>query len=286
MNGNWKKFFALALALILMFTAFVGCEEKTDDDAEPTKDSVSQTDVKNDTTHSNKEDEPVKSTGITSKEDFVATMEELLDLSLYMDLNESDNNGLFDSFSYTLDYENRKEYDLDYNIRLDDGSEFTLPILVSDFEKKGWTMPESNHPDNQLSSGYMTSSYFENSQGKELSCDVYNHRDYATAKKNGMVVEIRASHYSTYDDKIRESAVGFTVCDTLTEEATLEDIIARLGNPTMVFCTVNYNDDGSFKKSQITIEYAQESSAYSCLRFNLSGDKGYIISMEYSADAR
>ncbi len=279
-----KRLLALALGVMMMISAFAGCSKSEPGEEENKKEPVSQTQEKTEEITEDV-DVPAEETGITSKESFVNTMSKLIDLSLYMDLSES-YNGSYDTFSYRIKYENEKDYDLDKKVRLADGSEFTLPIKVSDLANKGWTIPSNSSPDAQLKSGYETPTInFKNSAGKQFEAAVYNHTDITTAVKNGTVTEIRTHLYGSLDpNKKLDSGIGFTVCGTITENSSMEGVIARLGNPTSVFCTVRRDDTGAFKHSTVEIKFEQ--SAYNYLTITFSGDKGYITEMKYSADVR
>lgn len=280
-----KRLLALALAVMLMLTAFAGCGKK-DAEKEEKKEPVSQSEEKTD---EKKVDTnvPAEETGITSKESFVNTMSKLLDLSLYMDLSES-YNGSYDSFSYRMKYENQKDYDLDKKVRFADGSEITLPVKVAELSSKGWNFAYDSSAGEELKSGYETASIgFKNSSGKQFDSYVYNHTSITTTLDNCEVSGIIVNQYGTINpnEKI-DTAIGFTVCGTITENSTLEDIIARLGNPTSVSCYVHRDDAGAFKYSKVNIEYMQDSAPSNWLKFTLSGDKGYITEMSYSADVR
>lgn len=281
------RFLSLAIALLMIVTMFVGCGSKEDNDGtvDNSTNTQSTTDVgKNETTNSTESNIEVDTSNkgyITSKEAFVNKMAELLDVSLYGDLSESDNTS-FRLYHYQLGYENKKEYDLDYKIQLGDGSEFTMPITFSELEKKGWILQESSAPDREMGAGLMTFGTIKNASGKALSVAAYNPTDKTITFKECTVINVDAQQYGSFDPtKKLDDAIDFTVCGTLTNASTLEDIINKLGNPTSISCTLHFDDEGNYTNSDINITYTQKSSAYSQLVFELSGDGNYITTVNY-----
>lgn len=284
-----KKFRLLSfvLALLLIITMFAGCgsKENTDGTVDNSTDTQSTTDAGDNEptnfTESNVEVDTSNKGYITSKDAFVSKMAELLDISLYADLNESDYTS-FRSYYYQLDYENKKEYDLDYKIKLGDGSEFTMPITFSELEKKGWVLQESSAPDREMGAGLMTFGTIKNASGKSLRVAAYNPTDKTITFKECTVINVDAQQYSTFDPTAKlDDAIDFTVCGSLTNASTLEDIINKLGNPYSINCTLHFDDEGKYTNSDIEITYMQKSSAYSQLVFDLSGDGNYITTVNY-----
>lgn len=280
------RFLFVMVALLLMLTMLTGCfGELKPEEASTNMESMTDVD-KTETTQptDNIVDDTVADGYITSKTAFVNEMSELLDLSLYQDLSESDYTS-FKSYSYTLDYENEKEYPLDYKIKLGDGSEFTMPITFSELEKKGWFLQDSSSPDRELDTGLMTYGTIQNTGGKTLSVSAYNPTDKTIAFKECTVIAVRAEQYSTIEPTEKLSgAIDFTVCDSLTNLSNLEDIINKLGNPYLVTCVVHFDDNGQYTYSDIEINYTQKSSAYSSLVFELSGDGNYITNVRYDVN--
>lgn len=281
------RFLSLAIALLMIVTMFAGCGSKGNNDGtvDNSTNTQSATDAaKNETTNSTESNIEVDTSNkgyITSKEAFVNKMAELLDISLYDDLSESDNTS-FRLYYYQLAYENKKEYDLDYKIQLGDGSEFTMPITFSELEKKGWILQESSAPDREMGAGLMTFGTIKNAAGKALSVAAYNPTDKTITFKECTVINVDAQQYGSFDPtKKLDDAIDFTVCGTLTNASTLEDIINKLGNPYSISCTLHFDDEGNYTNSDINITYMQKSSAYSQLVFELSGDGNYITTVNY-----
>lgn len=280
-----KRLLAIALAVAMMLTVFAGCS-KRDPEEEEKKDSVSQTEEKTDE-KTEEADVPTEETVITSRDSFVNTMGKLMDLSLYNDLTEN-YNASYDTFSYHIKYENERDYDLDKKIRFADGSEVTLPIKVSELADRGWGFAYDSSAGTELASGYETPSIgFKNSSGKQFEAWVYNHTSVTTTLGNCMVPELTVNLYGSLDpNKKLDSGIGFTVCGTITENSTLEEVIARLGNPTSVFCTVRRDDTGAFKHSTVEVTFEQSKATHNHLTIKFSGDKGHIVEMKYSADVK
>lgn len=283
------RFLSLVLALLMIFTMFVGCssKENTDGTVDNSVNTQSTTDAgNNDATEPDIEEDTSNKGYITSKDSFVNKMAELLDISLYKELEESDYTS-FKSYYYSLDYENKMEYDLDYKIGLGDGSEFTMPITFNELEKEGWFLQDSSSPDRDLDAGYMSYGIVENASGKTLSVSAYNPTDKTITFKECTVIQVQAQQYSTLDpaEKLSE-AIDFTVCGSLTNASNLEDIINKLGNPYSINCTLHFDDNGKYTYSDIEINYMQRSSAYSSLVFELSGDDNYITNIHYDVEPK
>ena len=285
------KLFALVLAMLMVLTIFAGCgTEKIGDNDVTDNSSVTQSGTEDNNGGSGNSSETDTNTGtsnkkyITSKKAFTDKVAELIDLSLYEDLDETDETS-YKSYYYELDSDNEKDYDLDYKIKLGDGSEFTMPISFSELEEKGWALPENADPDFEIDSGHVASSTVSNSEGKEFTFYVYNRTDNKITLKEGLVTSVCLYQYDSYDltEKLSE-AIDFTVCGTLNNASTLEDIIEKLGNPYSINCALNYDDDGNYTYSEIEVDYTQESSSYSSLVFTLSGDGNYITNVDYSVD--
>lgn len=279
------------IAMTMIITLLVGCGSK--ENTNQTTDNQANTQTTNDTEKNEKEDSSefhvdvdTSAKGyITSKDAFVNKMTELLDLSLYAELNES-SVGTSETYSYRLNYGNEKEYDLNYHVKLGDGTEFTMPITFSELEKKGWVLQESSQPEMEMGANLMTIGRVENASGQSLGVTAYNPTDKTITFKECTVIRVESQQYDLTDpinptEKLN-SAIDFTICDSLTNASTLEDIISRLGNPSSVFCALNFNEDGTYDDSKITITYTQKSSAYSSIEFKLSGDGNYITEIDYN----
>lgn len=290
---NTRKLIALLLCLCMVLVLFSGCkktEEKTETNDQK-QDSVLQDDEKDseietqeDTNKPTEETQNKVDTSnkgyITDEESLMARVEELLDTSLYGDMNKSDNTS-FVSYWCERSYDNRPEYDLDYKYEFGDGSVVQLPLAFAELEEEGWTLSSTND-DQELDPGYMTFGRVKNSSGKELSVAAYNHTDSKAAFKDCTVVNMDSTQYSDLDTaKKVSSAIDFTVCGSITNASTLEDIIDVLGDPTTLYCSFHYDDNGNYKYSKLTVTYMQASSAYSQLVFELSGDGNYIIEVCY-----
>lgn len=281
------RLLSLILVLLMILTTLVGCRSALDEsvstgNSPSTQDTMSiETSDTVATTESNLDVDVSDKGFITTKDAFVNKVAELLDVSFYSDLTESDNTS-FKIYYYQVKPENEQEYDLDYKIKLGDGSEFTMPITFSELEKKGWILQESSDPDREIESGFMTFGTVENASGKTLSVAAYNPTDKTIAFKECTVINVDSQQYSTFDSTEKLSdAIDFTVCDSLTNASTLEDIVEVLGNPYSISCTLRYDGEGKYTNSEITVTYMQKSSAYSQIEFELSGDGDYITCVSY-----
>lgn len=277
-----KKILALLMSAATMITMFAACGKGDGESKDSeTKELVSQMEKQDDTNPSVENNEPVQTVGITSKESFVNTVDKLIDLSKYGSLSES-TGGTTHSFSYTMKYEERSDYDLDGKVRLVDGTEFVLPVSVPSLESRGWEIPQNNRPDETFASGLETTAQIRNTSGKGFDAFVYNDTGSSIAIKNAKIGKVTFEQYSSLDNtKKLDSATPFTVCGTITEKSDLEDIVGRLGDPTFIGVLVKY-ENGSYKNSKVIIRYEQANS-HNQIEFELSGDSDYIIKMGYGS---
>ncbi len=273
------RFFCTVLIFMLSLSIFSACANLEDITETSNNGTNTQLATNPDSSETVDTSDPnINKKYITSKDAFVDKMEELLDLSLYDELDEYGSSD-FNGYSYCLKVENEKDYDLDYTIMLGDGSSFTMPITFSELSEKGWVLFRDT--DRELGAGFMTQSSIRNAVGKVISVAAYNPTEEAFTFQEGTVIALEAQQYSIDDfTKKLSDAVDFTVCDSLTNNSTLEDIIKRLGNPTSITCSLYFNDE-QYRCSDIEVEYIQESSAYSSIVFNLSGDGNYITNLRY-----
>lgn len=287
------KLISLILVVIVMLSAFAGCGGKNDDSSSDKKDTAQSEDkasstISDDNNNENSSDTDTDSEAdspkeyITTREAFLDKASELFELSLYGELNESGDKELgFSTHIYSMDYLNQKEYALDYKIKLGDGSEIVLPITYSELEKKGWTFRTNSSAERELEPDYLTQATLINANGQTLDVSIYNNTSNNIALKDGIVIDISSQQYNSDATEKLNTAIDFSVCGSLSQKSTLEDIVDTLGNPYMISYGIFYNNDGEYYYSSIEIQYKQKSSAYSHITFELSGSGNYITSVSY-----
>lgn len=290
---NTRKLIALLICLCMTLTLLAGCKEveKKAESDNKMQDTVQQDQDKDNLTETEENtDKPEEETQnkvdtsnkgyITDEASLMENVEKLLDTSLYGDMYKEDNTS-FVSYWCERNDDNRPEYDLDYKYEFGDGSVVQLPLTFAELKEEGWTLSSTND-DQELDPGYMTFGRVKNSSGKELSVAAYNHTDSKAAFKDCTVINMDATQYSDLDTaKKLSSAIDFTICGSITNASTLEDIIDVLGDPTTLYCSFHYDDNGNYQYSKLTVTYTQESSAYSQIVFELSGDGNYITEVCY-----
>ncbi|MBE6784930.1 MAG: hypothetical protein E7538_01670 [Ruminococcaceae bacterium] len=269
------------VTILLVCFIFTACGSKTN----TTNNNGLTTENKN--SSENIVDKPVDTSNknyINSKESFVEKISDLVDLSQYEDLDQSEvGNSVL--YFYNMNSEKETTINFDYSIQLGDGSEFVMPITLNELEVKGWKLHYSSDPNFELKSGYSTTDLIENKDGKQLYVDLFNPNEETIALKDATVVAIESEQFSTsYHEEKMDQAIEFKVCDSITNTSTLEDIISVLGNPNEIVCTIVNNDNG-YDHCKIEISY-NGSSAYSNIEFNLSGDGNYILNMSYDYDIK
>lgn len=253
------KYSSLIIAFVMIFSTLTGCGNEVDYTA--------------DTTDKNY---------ITSKETFVEKMDELIDLSLYEDLDEDE--GTLSTYTYELKDDDKNDCELNRKILLGDGTEFTFPISVKELENLGWTV--TNGGDTELKANHFIFGVtVENAEGKVLKLSVINTTQETLLAKECTIFSVETKQFKDYTDAAEkeEVAINFSVCDSLNNASNLEDIIEVLGNPDSVECTLRSGYEEGYTRSEITIVYENED--YTDIEFVLSGNGNYIKSMSYGVNA-
>lgn len=257
-----------------------------DVEAGTTNNEVHETDVVDSTTSKRFPVTPVEvdltnKNYITSKASFVSKVSELVDISLYENLETIDESKYYQMYEYKLKSTVESSNNLDYWIGLGDGTEFTMPITFKELEKKGWSLKKESKPNEKVSAGIMSYGYIENAQGKELFTFVYNPSNKKKALKECTVIGVTADQIRILNpvEKLAE-AIDVAVCDSVTNASTLEDIIRKMGNPTIIDYTVEY-DNGKYSYSIVELYYEQSGTVPGQLYFRLSADGNFITAIHY-----
>ncbi len=276
-----KKLLAILIALATVLSlcscsANKGNEDESTNAGENdvTSNVVTETQADNETT---KESVVHAENYITNEDTFVEKLSSLIDVSLY-NYTEYDNS-LGGQYMMDYDLQKKTSYNIDYGVKLDDGTEFTLPVPIKDLEKLGWTL--TNNP--KVEPGKIVSGpSLKNSDGDYLYfVSAANFTENTLDFSECILTAYKIELYTTDHKSEHPNAIGFTMCDTITEASTLEDIIQELGNPTSVSAYI-YEHDGEYQKTTITLSYDQFGEVYNGLKFELSGDGNYIVKVEYS----
>lgn len=197
------------------------------------------------------------------------------------------NNDNKDTFFYTIDKNLWQDYDLNYNVKLEDSSEFTMPVSVKDIESKGWQFKNSDAKEKILSpSSYQTATEFVNSKGNKIALNIYNGTDKDTAVKDCNVTGIELNIYSMYFSpefhyEKNDDATSFTICDNLTDKSTMEDVIKRLGAPYKIRLITRNDNEGNYRNTEVTLTYMQKSNPKEQIIFVFSGDENRLLSLFY-----
>lgn len=268
-----RKLLALVMVLAIAATLFGGCGEEKAPATTAATDAPTEapTETAGGTTTATWE--PAPEGYITSTDAFLSKMEELLDMSLYEtpDMRES---------SGSIDIKERITYDFDYTVKLNDDTGFTMPCTYADLEKQGWTC--RNDPDQEVKASSIAIAYFTNAAGQEVLIHGYNTSDKTIAFRECQFAAMGYTMRSRYSGEWESDAPTFTICETITEKSTLEDIIAALGDPSNVQYFQTRGDDGSYLYTSISATFTQK-DGIGTLRFEFSGDTGSIVEMEYSS---
>ena len=300
-----QKHLSILLVLVLTLLAFAGCGESKEEtgsqapasqvtssqsdssapaaseDTQSTADQTESSDQATSTPATVDDADAVAKGFITTKEAFATKMNQWVDLSLYQPMSGSEN-----YYSYTLNSQNHKDFDLDYTLQLADGSEITLGDSLNALKEKGWSHSYDETQTVEAHTFRATSTTLSNTKGNTIKVSIRNGTDKTVSIGECTIFEIISTQYSffNYNKPVNEcknaNAIGFTLCDTLTNQSSMEDVIDRLGAPYMVYCSTAFSSDNTFKNSSITLQY-QQSSNGNYIKFEFSGDGKYLAGIEY-----
>ena len=280
------KILSLLIIAIMTATLLCACTKESDE----TKKTPNTSDV---TTMSEESAEPQEDQAqetpetsannpITSKEDMDEIIAALLSDSAYSTKDGGDKT-TYTTYTYDLNNNNKTDYDFDFSIKLANSTKFTMPVNVKDLNDKGWDFENSNAKEStlepnttQLSSTSLTNNTYK--IGGFLS----NNSDKTATAKNCDISAVELNLYGVsyspdYHYSKFEYAPDFTICDSITNNSTVQDVINRLGAPTKITLT----DNSEYNYFEIKLLYVQNSDSNQQLEIIFSGENNCIVKFYY-----
>lgn len=270
---NIRKLLALILTLAAALSLFAGCGEEK---APATTQAPAPTDAPTETVAGTAAatQEPAPEGYITTKEAFLEKMESLLDMSKYGEVETDDKNSWF---SFTA--KSKADYGLDFTVKFGDGTTISLPCSYADLEKQGWMLTAD--PEQELEANHIAFGSIKNATKQKVNVDIRSPRDKSAKYQDCSFASISFNVRDGFSCEWESDAPTFTVCETITENSTLEELIDTLGSPYHIYFSQSYSSEGEYLRSLLHVTFEQADGSY--LEFHLSGDTGLITEIHYDA---
>lgn len=194
-------------------------------------------------------------------DDFMREMSKRLDFSDYEVIKEDrsqDYGGSaerIEHFYYTCKLKTGKSISpkkSNYDITIDDIT-FTMPIKVSDLLAKGFTEQNRGYDVSQTTN----SADFISPQGNLVNAyvsDVYNDAtDFYSSYVSQITISCQGSGVNLYS--INPSRPDYKMFESISKDSTVDDIIAKLGEPNTIYFSTLYNLDADYRNTTIQLLY-------------------------------
>ena len=171
------------------------------------------------------------------------------------DYSESFDNGLR-IVKYTYDLKTYKSISYkasNYDITID-GITVTLPIKVSDFLNKGFTVEDVNFDNYVLQGGPI----FKTPSGNKVYSFVMNFYGDSINFNDCYITQISFMCYENtvrYQEGISPTRPDFEMIEGINKDSTLDDIISRLGEPNKIILITTDNQPMNYKDCVIQLYY-------------------------------
>ncbi len=196
---------------------------------------------------------------IIDHDDFVREVSKRLNLNDYDVLKEdysaSFGNGL-KIVDYTYDLKTNKSIShkvSNYDMTID-GITITLPIKVSDFLSKGFTVKEKFFDDRILQGG----AFFTSPSGNKVDGYIMNFYGNSRNFNDCYITQIGFMCYEKtvkYQEGISPTRPDFEMIEGINKDSTLDDIISRLGEPNKIILMTTDNQPMNYKDCVIQLYY-------------------------------
>ncbi len=273
-----KKILSMVLVLAIVFSLTACGSSENDIDVENNESSKS-TAVET-TTIENIEKGKLNVPNMITVPGFLEELPKVLDLDSYTDPDVGENATncvLYDFYAFT-------KVNFDYKIILDNGEIIQMPKNYNELINEGWVITD------ELVDCYLDT-YADPStgkmailekNGKEIGVCTMNNFDVPMQLKDCDVemVEIITKTGYEYDiNKNNSDAYGFTICDNITHNTTIEEVFEKYGAPHKVSLSEKMvNDKHSY--SVMEIEFRAENKG-GILTFEFLVDENKLMSVEY-----
>lgn len=196
---------------------------------------------------------------IIDHEDFVREASKRLNLNDY-DVLKEDHSASFENglkiVDYTYDLKTNKSIShkvSNYDVTID-GITITMPIKVSDFLNKGFTVKEKFFDNSILQGG----AFFTSSSGNKVDGYIMNFYGNSSDFNNCYITQIGFMCYENtvkYQEGISPTRPDFEMIEGINKDSTLDDIISRLGEPNKIILMTTNNQTMNYKDCVIQLYY-------------------------------
>ena len=196
---------------------------------------------------------------IIDHNDFVRETSKRLNLNDY-DVLKEDHSASFGNglkiVDYTYDLKTNKSIShkvSNYDVTID-GITVTMPIKVSDFLSKGFTVKEKFFDDRILQGGAFFTSPSENKVDTFIMNFYGNSRNF----NDCYITQIGFSCYEKtfrYQEGISPTRPDFEMIEGINKDSTLDDIISRLGEPNKIILMTTDKQPMNYKDCVIQLYY-------------------------------
>lgn len=196
---------------------------------------------------------------IIDNNDFVREVSKRLNLDNY-NLLEEDHSSKFGNglkiidYTYDLKFGKSISYKVsNYNVTID-GITITMPIKVSDFLSKGFTVKEKFFDDRILQGG----AFFTSPSGNKVDGYIMNFYGNSRNFNDCYITQIGFMCYENtvkYQEGISPTRPDFEMIEGINKDSTLDDIISRLGEPNKIILMTTDNQAMNYKDCIIQLYY-------------------------------
>ena len=196
---------------------------------------------------------------IIDHDDFVREVSKKLNLNDY-DVLKEDHSASFGNglkiVDYTYDLKTNKSIShkvSNYDVTID-GITITLPIKVSDFLSKGFTVKEKFFDDRILQGG----AFFTSPSGNKVDGYIMNFYGNSRNFSDCYITQIGFMCYENtvkYQEGISPTRPDFEMIEGINKDSTLDDIISRLGEPNKIILMTTDNQPMNYKDCVIQLYY-------------------------------
>lgn len=196
---------------------------------------------------------------IIDHDDFVREASKRLNLNDY-DVLKEDHSASFGNglkiVDYTYDLKTNKSIShkvSNYDVTVD-GITITMPIKVSDFLSKGFTIVEKSFDNSIL----MGSAFFRSPDGNMVTAYIMNFYGNSRTFNDCYITQLSFMCYENtvrYQEGISPTRPDFEMIEGINKDSTLDDIISRLGEPNKIILMTTDNQPMNYKDCVIQLYY-------------------------------
>ena len=206
---------------------------------------------------------------ITDLETVEEALNSLVDISLYEKKPVGGLDSQKDYYVYQL-RDNDYKPNISFDVTVEGSTNFTIPFMIPELQQQGWTL-DAESEGKSVESMSIEICEMENEAGKTFTVHAYNLGEETKTPEELPCYKF-ATRLCIFDSGIGAvkelPGVSFTLCDSITEQSKMEEIIAKLGMPKSVhFWSVYSDETGEYEYSEITLVYVDGVEHYADWRW-------------------